>query len=309
LPNFRFKKALDMARGVKVFLNPQRGPKREAQPDREHDEDQAEKPRKNVLEQGKPEIGALPDFVVIGAQKCGTTFFYRLLGEHPNVQPPTGAREVHYFDHPERFDKGIEWYRRCFPPPRWQDGRRSITGEKSPSYLFHPHAAKRMSEAVPEARLIVLLRNPVDRAYSHYHHTKRQGFETLRFEEAIEAEETRLRSDRDRMLEDEHFTSPARRRYSYRARGVYVDQLLRWSEFFPEEQMLVLKSEDFFERTTDTLKLVQGFLGLPYRKLDLQRGKQKPREPMDPATRRRLEEYFEPHNDRLYAHLGRDFGW
>jgi hypothetical protein len=74
--------------------------------------------------------------------------------------------------------------------------------------------------------------------------------------------------------------------------------------------MLVLKSENFFKHTADTLKLVQDFLGLPYWNLDLQRRRTKARyKPMSPATRRRLEEYFEPHNQRLYEHLGVDFGW
>jgi hypothetical protein len=240
---------------------------------------------------GEPEVGALPDFVIIGAQKCGTTAFYRLLTRHPLVEP-AAVRELHYFDRPDRFDKGTEWYRRCFPPPRWKNGRRSITGEKTPYYLFHPDVPKRMAEVVPRARLIVLLRNPVDRAYSQYHHnmsmmraSHRAKFEA--FEEAVEKQNS-----------------------SYLPKGIYVDQLLRWSEYFSKDQMLVLKSEDYFKHTTQTLRAVQDFLDLPYRQLKLP-----PREtsdrypPMDPATRRRLETYFEPHNQRLYEYLGVDFGW
>ena len=233
------------------------------------------------------EVGSLPDFVIIGAQRCGTTAFYDLLTKHPHVEP-AAIRELHYFDRPDRFDKGAEWYRRCFPPPRWKNGRRSITGEKTPYYLFHPHVPQRMAEVIPRARLIVMLRNPVDRAYSHYQHDlslKRKHPGT--FEEVIE-----------------------RRDSSYLPRGIYVDQLLRWYEYFSKEQMLVLKSEDFFGRTTETLRQVEDFLGLSHQQLVLPARKSSDRyQPMDPATRRRLEAYFGPHNQRLYEYLGVDFGW
>jgi hypothetical protein len=240
---------------------------------------------------GEPEVGSLPDFIIIGAQKGGTTTFYGLLTRHPNVEP-AAIRELHFFDRSDRFDKGVEWYRRCFPPPRWNNGRRSITGEKTPFYLFHPHVPERMAEVIPQARLIALLRNPVDRAYSQYHHDIRRAqasgtTEPRTFEEAIEQHDS-----------------------SYLPRGIYVDQLLRWSEYFGKEQMLILKSEDFFEHTTQTMTLVQDFLDLPHQQLDLPPRKTGGRyEQMDPATRGRLEAYFEPHNQRLYEYLGVDFGW
>jgi len=113
--------------------------------------------------EGETERGALPDFVVIGGKKCGTIFLYHLLTQHPLVERAAG-KEVHFFN--RSFDEGIEWYRRCFPTPRWKDGRRSITGEATPEYLHHPLAPERMAKVIPQARLIVLLRNPVDRAYS-----------------------------------------------------------------------------------------------------------------------------------------------
>jgi hypothetical protein len=244
-----------------------------------------------ALASDKLEIGALPDFIIIGAQKCGTTAFYGLLTRHPNVEP-AAVRELHYFDRLDRFEKGTEWYRRCFPRPQWKNGRRSITGEKTPYYLFHPDVPERMAEVVPRARMIVLLRNPVDRAYSQYHHDARtmqasEGTETRTFEETIEQQDS-----------------------THLPRGIYVDQLLRWSEYFSKEQMLVLKSEDFFRHTTETLRLVQDFLDLPYQHLDLPPRKTDDRyEPMNPSTRQQLEAYFEPHNQRLYEYLGVDFGW
>ena len=244
--------------------------------------------------EGAPETGALPDFVIIGAPKCGTTFLYHLLTKHPHVEP-AAFKEPHYFD--LLFEKGIEWYRGCFLPPRWKDGRRTITGEATPGYLYDTHAAERMADVIPEARLIAMLRNPVDRTYSSYQFSEvRHGREKATFEETIAA-----------YLDRPHGDSPLQR-------SIYVDHLLRWSSFFSDEQMLVLKSEDVFECPQEMLKRVLDFLDLPAwtpTDSDLQniRNKGSYEQPMNPITRRQLEEYFEPHNQRLYEYLGEDFGW
>jgi hypothetical protein len=319
---------------VKAFLNLEGGVTRNAPPDVERyrnlkDAQQQILKQKKTLKNHRLEIfrlrnelraakeqqtdgdlgtGTLPDFVIIGAHKCGTTSLYHLLTRHPHVES-AAAKELRFFTN--HFDKGIEWYRRCFPQPKWKDGRRTITGEATPYYLFHPRTAERMAEVVPQARLITLLRNPVDRAYSHYYHQVRLGRETRSFEEAVESEQERLLRREGVTSEVQDLTRADRERSKYLSRGIYVDQLLRWAMFFDNEQMLVLKSEDFFERTTDTFKLVQDFLDLPewepesweiYKKGDY---KQK----MNPATRGWLEAYFEPHNQRLYEYLGVDFGW
>jgi hypothetical protein len=236
----------------------------------------------------EPDAGTLPDFVIIGAQKGGTSFLYHLLTQHPLVEPAV-RKEVRYFE--GLFGLGVEWYRWCFAQPKWKDGRRTITGEATPSYLFHAPVAKRMAETVPQARLIALLRNPVDRAYSHYQMQVKRGTEPKTFEEAIKQQ-----------------------RASYLSRGIYVEQLLRWSAFFSKEQMLVLKSEDFFEVPVETLKQVLDFLDLPrwepeVSQLQERRHEGAYKQRMDPSTRRRVESYFEPYNQRLYEYLGVDFGW
>lgn len=258
----------------------------------------------------EPQVGALPDFVIIGAQKCGTSSLYHLLIQHPYVAPAV-KKEVHFFDN--RFEEGIEWYRQNFPTSKWKDGLRTVTGEATPYYLFHPHVAKRMAEAVPQAKLIVLLRNPIDRAYSHYNQAIRREIEPLKFEVAIEAEEERLRGEREKMLEDERYASFSHQQFSYLSRGVYVDQLARWAEFFDREKLLVLKSEDFLRNSRETLELVLHFLGLPEWEPDpseLQKKRNSRKyEKMDPETKRKLEEYFGPHNKRLYDYLGRELGW
>jgi sulfotransferase family protein len=259
---------------------------------------------------GEPEMGALPDFVIIGAHKGGTTSLYHLLTQHPYVERAP-VKELHFFDLPERFEKGIEWYRRCFPPPRWKDGRRTITGEATPYYLYYPHVADRMAEVIPQARLIALLRNPVDRAYSHYYMRRRLGHETGTFEEAVEAEKAWLLHREKEPSEHERYSSASDDSSNLLARGIYVDQLLRWSRFFDAGQMLVLKSEDFFERPADIVKRVLDFLGLPEWEPPAWeiRNKGNYEQKLDPATRRWLEEFFEPHNRRLYEYLGVDFGW
>ena len=253
--------------------------------------------------------GALPDFVVIGGKKCGTTFLYHLLTQHPLVQS-AASKELHFFD--ALFDEGTEWYRQCFPAPRWENGRRTITGEASP-YIAHRSAPERMAQVVPQVRLIALLRDPVERAYSDYQMVARKDREHKTFEEAIGLREP---ADAEKAWphpegEDHAVLDEGS---EYLSRSVYVDQLLRWSMFFPSDQMLVLKSEDFFENPEEILKVVFEFLGLPeWEPADEVIGDKRNagnyERGMDPATRRRLEEYFEPHNKRLYDLLGVDFDW
>jgi hypothetical protein len=270
---------------------------------------------KRVPENKGPEAGSgkLPDFLIIGAQKAGTTYLYHLLTRHPFVDPAK-QKEVHYFD--VHFGKGNDWYRSHFPRETWREDRRILTGEASPYYLYYPHAARRASQVVPHARLIVLLRNPVDRAYSDYQHKFREGREPLRsFQEAIDAEEQRLRGEKEKLLADEDYASPNYRRFSYLSRGVYVDQLKEWRKYFDKDQLLVLKSEDFLERPADTLASVHEFLGLPLWEAgdllgdDPELSHKGSYRELDPAVRERLKSYFEPHNQRLYEFLGVDFGW
>jgi hypothetical protein len=260
-----------------------------------------------------PVTGALPDFLVIGVGKGGTTFLYHLLTQHPLVERAS-SKEVHFFDN--RFELGVEWYRHCFPTPRQKNGRMTITGEASP-YIAYPPAPERAAEVVPEARLIALLRNPVDRAYSRYQQMVRRGRVTRSFEEIVEKEKTLLLGapesgeERERYFDKARESSESWNQALYK--GIYVEHLARWSEHFDREQMLILKSEDFFARPREVLQQVFGFLGLPGWEPDpsVFESKRNSRkyEKMSPETRRHLEEFFAPHNRRLYDYLGRDFGW
>jgi hypothetical protein len=255
----------------------------------------------------------LPDFLIIGAQRCGTTSLERYLIQHPCVAPPF-RKEVHFFDRNLR--KGTTWYRAHFPSFLLKYyvttvlRREFVTFEATAAYVFYPHAPKRVRETLPYAKLIVLLRNPVDRAHSQYQHEVSNGYENLSFEEAINREPERLWGEREKMLADENYDSFPYRHCSYLARGIYADQLQAWMELFPKEQMLILQSEEFFAQPSMVFQTVLRFLELP--SFELRQYKHyNAREycSMDAAMRRRLIDYFEPHNRRLEDLVGRNFAW
>jgi hypothetical protein len=258
------------------------------------------------------ERGALPDFLIIGTEKGGTTFLYWTLCEHPYVEP-AAEKEVDFFAADKWSKKGVGWYRSQFPAPAWRDGQKIITGEATPYYLFYPFSPRRTSITVPNAKLIALLRNPVDRAYSSYNRQVRTGRERLDFEEALAEEEKRTAGELEKMLSDESYYSRSTRRYGYLSRGIYVDQLQRWHKHFAPNQLLVLRSEDLFEDPQGTVELVHEFLALPKCDMNITLTKRKRNrrtfQPMAAATRQRLEQFFEPHNRRLYEYLGVDFDW
>ena len=144
------------------------------------------------------------------------------------------------------------------------------------------------------------MRNPVDRAYSHYHHTLRLGFETLSFEDAIKSEAERLDGEREKILEDEPYRSRSHQSFSYVSRGIYVDQLEAWMRAFARDQILILKSEDFYAEPAAVLRRVQQFLGLPAWQSNVYKKYNGAAYPdMDASMRKRLVDFFKPHNKRL----------
>jgi hypothetical protein len=255
-----------------------------------------------------------PDFIIIGAQKAGTTSLYRYLTAHPCIAP-IYVKEPHYFD--IYFYKGLSWYRSHFPTTLERYYARRIakhdlmTGEASPYYLFHPRAAQRAAKTLPKVKLIALLRNPIDRAYSQYQHQARQpGVEPLSFEDALDAEAERLAGEEEKILQDPHYSSFNHRHYSYCGRSRYIEQLPRWMNLFPQEQLMIVNSEELFADPATIVKQTLAFLNLP----DEVNAAYKPFNearyaPMKAETRQRLIEYFKPYNQRLYELLGRDFGW
>lgn len=173
----------------------------------------------------------LPDFICVGAQKSGTTTLHVLLNQHPSVFLPA-KKEVHYFD--LNYDKGHEWYCNHFS----LKGPEQICGEITPYYLFHKQTPKRISLLAPKIKIIILLRDPVNRAISQIFHAQKRGFEPLDIEEAINAEAKRLSSG----------SLISMQRHSYVSRSCYLNQLLRYEKYFTSDQLLIIKSEDLFER-------------------------------------------------------------
>ncbi len=245
----------------------------------------------------------MPDFLIIGAQKCGTTSLYHYLSQHPQIRT-AAQKEVHFFD--LFFSKGVDWYLEKFPSRT--AGAGWLTGESSPYYIFHPLVAQRVWRLFPEVKLIVLLREPVARAWSHYHHEVRLGYEKLSFEDAIALEPERLQGETEKILADETYYSFNHQHCTYLSRGAYAEQLLSWMELFPKKQFLILKSEYFYANPAESVKQVLEFLGLPdcrlpeYRKYNA--GEYPP---IGDSTQRYLREYFQPHNQRLEENFGITF--
>jgi len=250
-------------------------------------------------------VFSIPNFIIIGVQKGGTTSLYNYLIQHPKVAPAL-QKEVQFFS--LNFDKGRDWYFSQFPSVA--DGKELLTGEASPYYIFHPHVAKRIHQFFPDVKLIALLREPVARAISHYFYYLKIGFESLSFPDAIALESSRLTGEIEKMLEDESYCSYNHRHYTYLTRGIYADQLPEWFKYFSREQLLILNSDDLYKDTVGTMNQVLNFLELPHFQLETypkyNAGEYKK---VSPVIEEKLREFFRPHNQRLAALLGTDFGW
>ena len=239
-----------------------------------------------------------PSFLVIGAQRSGSTALYRHLAAHPRILPPL-RKEVHYFDF--QYAKGRAWYLAHFPGihKRLTGNYRAITFDASPYYMVHPLAPERIRAFNPDMKLIAILRNPVDRALSHYNHETRRGVETLTFEEAIAAEPERLAGAERELKQAPHCYSHRHHHFSYLDRGRYVHHLEPWLEHFPRKHLLVLRSEDLLEDPDPVMNQVFGFLGLPAHRVPAGAGSRRSYAPMPPELRERLQRYFARDQERL----------
>lgn len=245
----------------------------------------------------------LPSFLIVGAAKAGTTSLHEYLCEHPKVAPPR-AKEIHYFDFSYR--RGDGWYRAHFPRARPGD----ISGEATPYYLFHPAVPERVAEGLPGVKLIALLRDPIDRAFSHHNHEVSAGYEDLPFEQALAAEPERLRGEEEKLLRDPGYRSYSHQHHSYLARSRYAEQLERWLRYFDRDDILILAAEDLFAKPAETVEAAQSFLGLePHVPADLSPRNIRSYSPIAPELRQRLEAEMEPHNQRLREIAGLDFNW
>lgn len=256
-----------------------------------------------------------PSFIIVGGQKCGTSSLFDYLLAHPQMTRPT-TKEIHYYTF--NYPQTQAWYRAHFATQAHARrlakrlGRPTVTGEASPYYLFHPQTPARIAKDLPDVKLIFLFRDPTDRAYSHFKHNQRRGHETLPFDQALALENQRIDHDFARMQQDPGFESDAVQHHSYRARGLYADQVTRYLEHFPREQCLFLCSEHMFADPAKTLAATEDFLGIDrFIPGDLKPSNQGGYKKQD-AYRdvlQQLRAFYEPHNQRLFDLVGEIYPW
>lgn len=210
-----------------------------------------------ILQKGRQLVGQTgrkPDFLVLGAQKAGTTTLYDLLMRHPDTQSAR-TKEISYFD--RFYSYGDAWYRSNFPKGS------ALTGEATPCYLYVDAARARIAQDLPQStRFIVILRNPVDRAISHYFHERRLGYETLDLEGAFAAEPTRINAEASQLLGRPYENRSKGQSFSYINRGLYARQLEAWFSAFPRKNFYVETSDRFFADPDAVMEEVFSHLGL-----------------------------------------------
>jgi hypothetical protein len=259
-----------------------------------------------VRARARREEPMVPGYLVVGTKRGGSTSIAHWINQHPEVAPCRSTKGTHYFD--VNYGRGWRWYLSAFESA---SGAWRTTGEASPYYMFHPLAPQRIAEALPHVRIIVSLREPVSRAWSHHQYETQQGFENRPFHEAIALEQERLRGEEERMTRSPGYESYAHRHHTYLQRGHYADQLRHLYRFFSPDQVLVLRSEALFTDTQQQLSRVWDHIGVSQISLaGLGRLKATNSAPdIDPELRHQLMEYYRPWNDQLQELLGVEFAW
>jgi hypothetical protein len=257
----------------------------------------------------------LPGFLIVGAERCGTTSLFHVLRQHPAIfSAAMPKKELHYFD--QAYGRGLGWYQSHFPLTARarlaarRVGLDPVAFEASPYYMFHPLAPARIHHDLPGAKLIVLVRDPVERAYSAHAHQVGFGYETEPFERALELEDERLAGEAERLAADPGYHSFRHDHFTYRSRGHYADQLEHLERIFGRDQIHVIDSGDFFAAPGPAYDQVLGFLGLARRgEPAFTPQNARPRSPMPASVRAALEEHYRPHDERLARWLGRPPSW
>jgi hypothetical protein len=254
-----------------------------------------------------------PDFIIVGAQRCGTTTLHLALKTHPLVVLHRLHKGVNYFD--LKYDRGPDWYRGHFPLRAFARARTvhspgsPVTGESSGYYMFHPCAAERIGHDLPGVKLIALVRDPVERAYSAHKHEHERGFDDEPFERAIDLEDDRLAGEVERMTADPAYESFSHRHHAYLARGRYVEQLQLLTKHCGRNNLLVIDADAFFAEPQEHFARVLSFLQLPSHETPIQRTNARPRSPMPESVRARLLDHFAPYDEALTEYLGSPPSW
>lgn len=254
----------------------------------------------------------VPDFLIVGTKRGGTTSLFNYLLMHPGVlglfPQVRGRKSTDYFF--KEGHRGERWYRSHFHTEAYRTllslrlGYRPISGEASPYYLWDPRVAPQVSRLNAQIKAIALLREPAERAWSHYQERVHNGVEPLDFQAALSVEEARLEGEAEKMAADGDYYSLSHDFYSYRSRGIYLPQIRNWRDSFPVGQLLVLRSEDMYADVQATFDTVCAFLGLPpYTLPDTRTFNSITRSTMPEGCREALTDFFAPHNAALARYL------
>lgn len=274
--------------------------------------------RRLAARQSLPAERALPDFLIIGGQRCGTSSLYKYLGAHPQMVPSL-RKETRYFS--VEYERGIGWYRAHFPTAAAMHGLQWLRGssrtfEATPDYLFDPRTPSRVAATLPHARFVVLLRDPVARAYSHWRHIRQLGFEALSFTDAVKLESERIGDGLERLHRGEVGSFKDAFRFSYITRGHYAEQLERWLQVFPADHFLILGAEDFYSHPEQVLAQVCRFVGvdewMPTEFRNYSRSATSSYSGQDDVTealQEDLRKHFAAENEGLPRIAGRRFPW
>lgn len=261
-----------------------------------------------------------PDFLVIGAKRGGTTSLFNYLVRHPGIlglyPQARGKKSTDYYF--ANNDQTERWYRSHFHSNVYRKflstrlGYTALSFEASPYYVWDPRIAEKVAGRSPQTKAILLLRDPVKRAWSHYQERVQNGVEPLKFSEALEREDERLDGELDRMLSDPHYHSTAWDWYSYKSRGEYLWQIENWTRHLPRENLLVLFSETLYVDTQTTVDKICNFLSLPRFALPTTRtynASQQTQERIGEREEENLGKYFQAHNQELAQYLELDVPW
>ncbi|TWD83279.1 sulfotransferase domain-containing protein [Kribbella amoyensis] len=258
-------------------------------------------------------VRMLPDFLVVGAQRCGTTTLYRLLVDHPAIVRPLFHKGIGYFD--IGYDRPWSWYQGHFPVAAVAAARTRRTGapmtfDSSGYYLFHPLAPERIAAHLPGVKIVVLVRDPVERAFSAYKHERARGFETEDFETALALEPARLSGEVERMREDPAYLSFHHRHHAYVGRGRYAEQIVRFQQALSPEQVFVIDANRFFDQPVEQFARLQEWLGLPvHHPAKVEQANARPSKPMPAGLRTELLAGFESSDAELTTILGTTPSW
>jgi len=247
-----------------------------------------------------------PDFIIIGSQKAATTSLHSFLSNHPQLMAST-VKETQYYN--MNYERGTQYYLSCFPIKK--NGVQSF--ESTPDYLDHPLVPKLLHSSKPDTKLIVTLREPVSRAYSHFSFVQGYNAEEreISFQEGLSLEETRIKEAMDKLHSDPYNSARHLSNYGYRRKGEYAQHIKRWLEYFPLEHFHFMEFSDITSNNEEAYHQLFHFLGVdPIKpKRIIKQNVTDYNSTMDVSTKNELKDYFAPHNEELFELIGQRYQW